>query len=309
MAALAVSACDLAGPIDPVKTPKARPPGLNVPAVKPTKRAPPSAKSDELRAYYARVMNDRLTYGLLRRDGGGVDTPFTADMLLRNFERIAFFNEYVNEPGSGRGGSSPLRRWESPVRVEARFGASVPQSMRTRDSTALRSYSNRLARVTGHPISMSTDASANFHVFVVSEDDRPDAVQQILQLEPQIDRSILNAIANLGRNTYCIVVAFPRAENPYTYTRAIAIIRSEHPDLMRLSCIHEEVAQGLGLANDSPAARPSIFNDDDEFALLTTHDEALLSILYDPRLRPGISANEARPIVRQIANEKVGSAS
>jgi hypothetical protein len=84
------------------------------------------------------------------------------------------------------------------------------------------------------------------------------------------------------------------------------VIRAENPDLLRLSCIHEELAQGLGLANDSPAARPSIFNDDDEFALLTTHDEQLLRMLYDSRLRAGMSAADAQPIVRTIAREIKG---
>jgi hypothetical protein len=84
------------------------------------------------------------------------------------------------------------------------------------------------------------------------------------------------------------------------------VIRAEHPDLLRLSCLHEEVAQGLGLANDSPTARPSIFNDDEEFALLTRHDELLLRILYDARLRPGMQSREAAPIARAIAEELVG---
>ncbi|WP_372802367.1 DUF2927 domain-containing protein, partial [Paracoccus seriniphilus] len=44
-------------------------------------------------------------------------------------------------------------------------------------------------------------------------------------------------------------------------------------------------------------------NDDEEFALLTRHDELLLQILYDPRLRPGMTAAEATPIVRSIATE------
>jgi hypothetical protein len=70
--------------------------------------------------------------------------------------------------------------------------------------------------------------------------------------------------------------------------------------------VHEEIAQGLGLPNDSPAARPSIFNDDEEFALLTRHDELLLRILYDERLSPGMEPDEARPIVRRIAEELVG---
>ncbi len=85
------------------------------------------------------------------------------------------------------------------------------------------------------------------------------------------------------------------------------MIRAEHPDLLRLSCLHEEIAQGLGLANDSPLARPSIFNDDEEFGLLTTHDEYLLKMLYDPRIRPGMTAEEAIPVARTIANELLPS--
>ena len=81
------------------------------------------------------------------------------------------------------------------------------------------------------------------------------------------------------------------------------MIRAELPQRLRTSCVHEELAQGRGLANDSPDARPSIFNDDEEFALLTRHDELLLKILYDPRLRPGMPRAEAEPIVRRIAAE------
>ena len=84
---------------------------------------------------------------------------------------------------------------------------------------------------------------------------------------------------------------------------AIAVIRAENPGLLRLSCVHEELAQGLGLANDYPAARPSIFNDDDEFALLTEQDELMLKMLYDPRLRPGMTAKEVNPRTRIIARE------
>jgi hypothetical protein len=93
------------------------------------------------------------------------------------------------------------------------------------------------------------------------------------------------------------------------YTRAFAVVRAEHPDLLRLSCLHEEIAQGLGLPNDSPRARPSIFNDDEEFALLTGMDEDMLRILYNPALRPGMSEDEARPIIRDLATQLVGGES
>jgi hypothetical protein len=83
----------------------------------------------------------------------------------------------------------------------------------------------------------------------------------------------------------------------------VALVRAEHPERLRAACIHEELAQGMGLANDSPGARPSIFNDDEEFGLLTRHDELLLRMLYDERMRPGMMAEEAAPVAREIASE------
>ena len=78
---------------------------------------------------------------------------------------------------------------------------------------------------------------------------------------------------------------------------------------MRLSCLHEEIAQGLGLANDSPRARPSIFNDNEEFALLTPQDELMLRMLYDPRLTPGMTEGQARPIAAALATQFLGGES
>jgi DUF2927 family protein len=122
---------------------------------------------------------------------------------------------------------------------------------------------------------------------------------------PNISTTALNTVVNLPRSTYCLAFATD-PEQDGTYNQAVAVIRAEHPDLLRASCIHEEVAQGMGLSNDYALARPSIFNDDEEFGFLTTHDELLLKMLYDPRLRPGMREAEARPIVEQIARELMG---
>jgi hypothetical protein len=110
-------------------------------------------------------------------------------------------------------------------------------------------------------------------------------------------------LRNLSPDIYCAVATYSERAGSSVYNSAVAVIRAENPDLLRLSCIHEELAQAMGLANDSPEARPSIFNDDDEFALLTSHDERLLQMLYDPRLRAGMTLSQADPILRVIANE------
>lgn len=288
--ALSLTACDTAEPI--ARAPAAQP---SAPA---EAQAPgPSARSNALRSYYRTLQSNRLTYGLLRTDGGGVDTPFSGDMLLRNFQQIAFFDEYVRGPGSGRGSAQPLRRWTSPVRVRTYFGGSVDDTTRSRDSAAVAAYAARLGRVTGHPISVTTSASANMHVFIVGEDDREGAVEQVRALEPGTGSDFTDFLRRMPRNTYCIVLAYGEQSAPHVLRSAIVLIRAELPELMRRSCIHEEMAQGLGLLNDSPEARPSIFNDDDEFAFLTTHDEALLRLLYDRRLAPGQSFDQVRPVI------------
>ncbi len=291
-----LAGCEVLEPmVEPVLMPRARPDGL-APAAAPKA---PSADSEALRRYYRQVLADGTTRGLLRTDGGGPDTPYSAEMLERNFEDIAFYNEYDR-------GEQPLRRWIEPVRIEVRFDDDIDPAARTRDSNAVIAFAARLSRVTGHPITVGR-GRPNFYVFFTNEDGREDVLTQMRQVQPRIDRDTLAAIRDIPRSTYCLVVAITSSDRPAVYTGAVALIRAEQPDLMRLSCIHEEIAQGLGLANDSPYARPSIFNDDDEFALLTSHDEDLLGMLYDPRLRAGMRMNEARPILQVLSREATGA--
>jgi Protein of unknown function (DUF2927) len=299
-AVLWLSACDLAG--------LGRPTSASPPAPPPTSPAAPTPKSASAIAYYAQVQQTLLREGLLRSDGGA-DIPFTDRMLSDNFMRIALFDEYRR----GSGGfvreetESQLRRWEVPVRVAIRFGASVPPDRQATDRARISSFVARLASVTGHPMAVD-ERSPNFFIHIVSEDERE-------ALGPTINATLAGllpadvaGITNMPRSTYCLVYALSDGSSG-AYTRAFAVIRSEHPDLLRLSCLHEELTQGLGLPNDSPRARPSIFNDDEEFALLTDHDELLLRILYSRELRPGMSATEARPIIESLARRLTGGES
>ncbi len=271
----------------------------------------PSAASLALSNYYRAAEQRLLARGLLRRDGGGPDTPITRAALVANFERIALYDEYAVRNGRFVAQQTPsrLRRWAQPVRMRAVFSDAVPAAQEATDRANLARYAERLSRLTGHPISVTQGGNANYHVLFLDADSQRAAEPLLRSLVPGIDPATVASITGMDRYTYCSVYAFSDRTNPDTYVAAIAVIKAEHPDLLRLSCLHEELAQGLGLANDSPAARPSIFNDDEEFALLTTHDEILLSILYDPRLRPGMTPAEARPIVTRLAAEKLGGES
>ena len=309
-AALAVlSACDFAGPPPPDTKPQARPARV-APVPEPPKPSEPSPEALELQRYYARVQESLLTRGLLRVDGGGVDTPFTDEMLARNFERVALAEEYARGAGlrPSNGALGAIKKWTTPVRVGVTFGSSVSEDIQTKDRQTLRNYTNRLARVSGHPVSFVA-AQPNFHVLVMGADDKDELRAALDRIAPGMENSSRSVFLNLPRSIHCLVVAFSEGPTGYAYRRAVALVRSEHPDLTRRACYHEELAQGMGLANDDQNARPSIFNDDEEFALLTTHDEMLLRILYNPRLTPGMTATEARPIVQELARNLVGGPS
>jgi Protein of unknown function (DUF2927) len=297
-ACVALVACDMPAP---------SPAGRSTPP-SPSVSAPTAdtAKSAAARAYYGQVQMALLSQGLLRTDGGGKDAPVTDRILADNFLRVALYDEYSRASGAfvRQETASKLRRWEVPINVGLRFGASIPADKQATDRARIASYLARLATVTGHPIRLD-DASPNFWIYIVSEDEREALGPKIRATLPTLSPTDVAGITNMPRSTYCLVYALSEG-NSGAYTRAFAVIRAEHPDLLRLSCLHEEIAQGLGLANDSPRARPSIFNDDEEFALLTDQDELMLRILYSRELRPGMTLDEARPIVRTLASRLTG---
>jgi hypothetical protein len=298
LSALALAGCEGAAVTPPPAAPVAAAPAAAV-----------SSESADLASYYGEVQAELLSQGLLRTDMGGPDTPFTEAMLTRNFLRIAFYEEYDHSLGgtTRREAAIPLTRWAIPVRVDLRFGASVPADVQVRDTQRVGAYLERLERLTGHPIGLS-EKNADFTVFIADVDERRALGPVIAALMPELTPSQLASMTDMDRSTYCQVIT---QSNPSTstYTGAVAVIPSEHPDLLLMSCIHEELAQALGLPNDSGLARPSIFNDDQEFALLTRQDEMMLKMLYSPELHPGMTEDEARPIVETLASRLVGGAS
>ena len=264
-------------------------------------------ESQALARYYRLVEQDLQSRGLMRLDGGGADTPFDARMLAENFLAVALYDEYETLPSGqkvARKTPAVLRRWPGPIRMSIVFGPSVDAARREADRTMIAGYAMRLSLLTGVPITV-TDRDPNFHVLILNEDERRAIGPGLAALVPGIGAADLRAITDLDRSTFCFAYAFSRGASP-VYAQAVALIRAEHPDLLRRSCVHEELAQAMGLVNDSPTARPSIFNDDEEFALLTRQDEMMLRMLYDPRLRPGMTEAEARPIVEAIAQEYLG---
>lgn len=272
---------------------------------KPAIAAVASSESLRIKSYYASVQARLVAQGKLRQEYAPKDAPFSADDLVSDFEQVALYDEYALSNGGfiEKKTISTLRRWNKPVRVGVYFGPLVPPKQRAIDTRSVTRFAARLAAISGLKIRMTSLKNANYIVMFLNRDEQISLTPKLAENIPQLVPTIVQEIQNSPRNIFCVAYALSSADKPTDYSGAVILIKSEHAQIMRDSCIQEEMTQALGLANDGPEIRPSIFNDDEEFAILTRHDEALLKMLYDPRLRVGMTPDHARPLLKQVAQD------
>ncbi len=258
----------------------------------------------KLRKYYSRLEKRKTSLGLLRQDGGSTDTPFDVDDIVEAFEQLAFYNEYDIDKNKLLPNSNAvsLAKWKSNINISVRFGGSIDKKQKEKDLQEINSLISNLSKITNHRIKTSQQ-NENMYVVVANQKEIKDLIREIGLKRPEFDPKRIPIITQLPKDIHCMAMTSMSSEPNAAISSAMVIIRSELPEIMRRACFHEEIAQSLGLTNDSHFARPSIFNDDDEFATITKFDGILLQILYDHRLNSGVSEKEASELIKQIAYE------
>ena len=106
---------------------------------------------ESLADFYAAIEGDLTASGRMRREIAPADAPYTVDDLVRDFERIALYDEYVDLGGRFVRSETPalLRRWDRPVRVAVMTGGSAAPEDAARDRANVAAFTRRLARLTG----------------------------------------------------------------------------------------------------------------------------------------------------------------
>jgi len=217
--------------------------------------------------------------------GGGparADAALSNTQVLANLMEIVFGSEFVGEE------SLVVRKWAGPMRMSIyarepdRYGDLV-------DSVLARL--RELTRIDIERVEQSVPGQ-NAYVLVLGRD------QFYAYAE-----SHLGAGKNPRTNTYLDCFGLFAADRGGDISEITAVLPDFISDATKHSCIVEEVTQALGLPNDSFTISPSIFNDDDEFQDLTWQDELFLRILYDGRVRAGMTQAEFEPVARLILDE------
>jgi len=199
----------------------------------------------------------------------------SADILARQFERIAFSSEFGGEYRAGR-----LIRWQGPIRV--RLAGHYPDRFKVEVERQLA----ELRHLSGLAIELG------------------DAAGESAPAAMTIEFSTSRGGTTFDPDAPCRTLIW---ETSYVIRR-VQIYITPYPDELRRHCIAEELTQALGLADDSRIVRDSIFNDASSRQRIAPWDALMVRVLYDSRLRAGMHRTEAMPIVRRIIAEHMRSA-
>jgi hypothetical protein len=216
------------------------------------------------------------------------------DEYVANFETIVFYREF--DPEKLR---HNLTRWETPLKV------ALVGDVNERYIGYARDHLEEMATISGLPVDLAGPDDANVVVIM-----SPKPFDQALTTYRDIYRPYFVSEASMERITTrmkaeatCFGHLITDDEQPSEIVGAVILIPTDLGRFVVRACIIEELTQAMGLFNDSDDIQPSIFNDSSPDMTLTDHDRILFRLLYDERLHPGMSWEEAEPIVRRAVAE------
>jgi hypothetical protein len=91
-----------------------------------------------------------------------------------------------------------------------------------------------------------------------------------------------------------------RKDAKFRIEHSDVILPVDAGDFIFYDCAYEEILQALGPINDDPSVPWTMFNDDVHKGFFDVYDQYLLNILYDPRVRAGMTAKEVRTLLPQV---------
>lgn len=206
---------------------------------------------------------------------------FSTEEILNGFEKTVFGLEY--------------RSWSWRPYLVKKFTVPVKfyihnLSRRDRAKTVRRFVSEIDRRVGGLTASVVRNPSeANFEVYIV------DRKQYVPVVRAEVYKNPKAKVP--GR---CLVRVVSGRKG---IKRSIAVIVSDEGEFLFRRCLVEELLQGLGPMNDHEDLDHSVFNDSSRHSRFTVFDQIILNMLYDPRIKPGMSSRQTSSVLPLVARD------
>jgi hypothetical protein len=91
-----------------------------------------------------------------------------------------------------------------------------------------------------------------------------------------------------------------RKNERYEIEHSDVILTVDGGDFVFFDCAYEELLQSLGPINDTNSVPWTMFNDKVSMGFFDVFDQYILNILYDPRIRPGMTVEEVRDVLPEV---------
>jgi hypothetical protein len=209
-------------------------------------------------------------------------TEFTNDEIKDGFFKIAFSAELQLDAAANRD-----RKFDEPVRIFV-INNGLPD--RRPDIAAI--VADIRARVNHLDVAITDDRrAADFVVRLVAHRDLAPTIRALYGndraalIEKSLSPQCLSGIAKDSR---------------YRIRRAEVILPVDDGEFAFYDCAYEEMLQALGAINDDRSVPWTMFNDDVQMGFFDVYDQYLLNILYDPRIRPGMTKEEVSRLLPEV---------
>jgi hypothetical protein len=209
---------------------------------------------------------------------------FTDDEIADGFFKTAFGAEFHLAGRVDR-----IRKYQGPVRVFADGG-------RTKRRAQLANIVADIGKRVAH--------------LDIAITDRRDTANIVARLVPDrdLDRTI-TALYGSARSREIRNSLDPqclsgfRKNDSYEIQHSDVILTTDHGDFVFFDCAYEELLQSLGPINDTIAVPWTMFNDQVSMGFFDIYDQYILNILYDPRIKAGMSIAEVRAVLPEVLSD------
>jgi hypothetical protein len=206
---------------------------------------------------------------------------FTDAQIIDGFFRIAFGAELGLSGPSDR-----IRKYEQPVRVFVENRAAPD-----RHAAVVAVIADIRARIEHLDIAV-TDRREDANYVVRLVRDR-DVSRTIRELYGERSRQILRSL-----EPQCL--SGLRRDPGYRILGSDVILVADTGDFTFYDCAYEELLQALGPIRDDPSVPWTMFNDRVRMGFFDVYDQYLLNILYDRRIRAGMTRAEVRALLPEV---------
>jgi hypothetical protein len=210
-------------------------------------------------------------------------SPDSVEKYVEYFDRIVFRSEYATT-------QSPwfIRKWPGST-VKFKIGGLKKAAVKYRPVIARHSKALARYKAPGF-VEISGQTPGEDFIFMFVRGNDMMKAGRLLEKNEKVLRQVAK-----GR---CYFLSYHMPDGKFV--KAMIVVNTDMPKEVILHCLLEEMAQAMGLPNDSRMVSPSLFNDSQQRKTLSQIDKVLVRTLYDKRMKAGMPRDLALKTAHKI---------